>query len=92
MSEIAALAARTNRAPITENATIGHVPVACGAEPKRQYLTACEVDELIKSAEKRGRYGKRDGLMILIAYRHGPRRWELVELCWRQVDLASAAP
>jgi integrase len=90
MIEIAASAVRTSRVLITENGTVGHVPIACGAEPRRQYLTEREVDQLIKSAEKRGRYGKRDGLMILIAYRHGLRRSELVGLRWRQVDLAGA--
>src|SRR5262249_11685408 len=57
---------------------------------KRLYLTPDEVAQLIKSAEQRGRYGKRDGLMIYLAARHGFRRSELVELRWHQIDLKTA--
>jgi type 1 fimbriae regulatory protein FimB/type 1 fimbriae regulatory protein FimE len=38
----------------------------------RQYLTPAEVEKLIKTA-KDGHYGHRDGPLILIAFRHGPR-------------------
>src|SRR6516165_10487134 len=37
----------------------------------REYLTPAEVEMLILTARKRGRYGHRDATMILIAYRHG---------------------
>lgn len=52
----------------------------------REYLTPAEVETLIATARKRGRYGHRDGTMILIAYRHGLRVGELVALTWDQVD------
>ena len=52
----------------------------------REYLTQAEVDTLIATARKRGRYGHRDATMILIAYRHGLRVSELVGLRWDQVD------
>lgn len=52
----------------------------------REYLTANEVEELIKVAKKRGRYGHRDATMILLAYRHGLRVAELCSLRWDQVD------
>ena len=39
----------------------------------REYLTPAEVDALIATARKRGRYGHRDATKILIAYRHGLR-------------------
>jgi hypothetical protein len=39
----------------------------------REYLTPAEVETLMATARKRGRYGHRDATMILIAWRHG--RW-----------------
>jgi integrase len=86
MRQSAACEPRTQRQPITQNATVVDVP----GQPKRQYLTPAEVEMLIKSAEKRGRYGKRDGLMIYMAARHGLRRSELVDLRWHQLDLKGA--
>jgi len=53
----------------------------------REHLTPAEVDRLIATAGKLGRYGHRDATMILIAYRHGLRVSELVTLRWEQVDL-----
>jgi integrase len=52
----------------------------------REYLTPAEVETLIATARKRGRYGHRDAAMILIAFRHGLRVGELVALRWDQVD------
>jgi type 1 fimbriae regulatory protein FimB/type 1 fimbriae regulatory protein FimE len=52
----------------------------------REYLTPAEVETLIATARRRGRYGHRDAAMILIAYRHGLRVGELVRLLWDQVD------
>jgi type 1 fimbriae regulatory protein FimB/type 1 fimbriae regulatory protein FimE len=54
----------------------------------REYLTPAEVETPIATARKRGRYGHRDGTMILIAYRHGLRVGELCALTWDQVDFA----
>ena len=48
----------------------------------RTYLTPAEVDKLVATAKKRGRYGQRDALAILMAYRHGLRVSELVALRW----------
>ena len=56
----------------------------------REYLTEAEVDRLIKAA-KANRYGKRDATMILVAFRHGLRPSELVDLRWDQVDLGRNA-
>ena len=59
----------------------------CNADRRpREYLTPAEVETLIATAKKRGRYGHRDAAMILIAYRHGLRVGELVRLLWDQVD------
>ena len=46
---------------------------ACNAEVRpREYLTPKEVERLIKAARARGRYGARDGLAVLMAYRLHP--------------------
>jgi integrase len=44
----------------------------------------------MKAARKRGRYGSRDALAILMAYRHALRVSELVGLRWAQVDFTTA--
>jgi integrase len=51
----------------------------------REYLTEAEVEALLVAA-KSNRWGHRDLLMILLAYRHGLRASELVGLRWEQVD------
>ena len=55
----------------------------------REYLTEREVNRLIEAA-KGNRWGQRDSTMVLMAYRHGLRISELVDLRWVQVDLDSA--
>ena len=52
----------------------------------REYLTETEVERLMKAA-KANRYGLRDATMILMAFRHGLRAAELVDLRWEQVEL-----
>jgi type 1 fimbriae regulatory protein FimB/type 1 fimbriae regulatory protein FimE len=47
----------------------------------REYLTEAEIERLLK-AVKGNRWGSRDAAMILIAYRHGLRVAELVDLRW----------
>jgi hypothetical protein len=39
----------------------------------RRYLTGREVEKLMETARKHGRYGHRDATMVLLAYRHGLR-------------------
>jgi integrase len=56
----------------------------------REYLTEAEVERLIKAA-KANRQGQRDAMMILLAFRHGLRAAELVDLRWDQVDLGRNA-
>ena len=53
----------------------------------REYLTPTEVDALQQAARKQGRYGHRDASLILLAFSHGFRVTELVNLKWNQVDL-----
>ena len=54
----------------------------------REYLTEAEVERLMKAARK-NRWGHRDATMILVAYRHGLRASELVDLRWDQIEFAS---
>jgi integrase len=55
----------------------------------REYLTADEVEALMAAA-RQNRYGHRDATMILIAFRHGLRASEAVDLRWDQVDFNHA--
>jgi type 1 fimbriae regulatory protein FimB/type 1 fimbriae regulatory protein FimE len=55
----------------------------------REHLTQGEVDRLIETA-KGNRQGHRDATMILIAFRHGLRASELIDLQWEQVDFDRA--
>jgi site-specific recombinase XerD len=55
----------------------------------REHLTETEVDKLVQAA-KGNRWGHRDSTMILVAWRHGLRVSELVDLRWDQIDFASA--
>jgi integrase len=56
----------------------------------REYLTPAEIEALIEAA-KRNRYGHRDATMIPVAYRHGLRAAETVDLRWDQIDIKGAA-
>jgi integrase len=55
----------------------------------REYLTEAEVERLMKAASG-NRYGHRDATMILVAYRHGLRAAELVDLRWDQIEFRTA--
>ena len=55
----------------------------------REYLTEAEVERLIEAA-KANRWGHRDATMILVAFRHGFRASELVDLRWDQIDFNAA--
>jgi integrase len=55
----------------------------------REHLTEHEVERLIE-AVKGNRWGHRDATMVLIAFRHGLRASELVDLHWDQIDLERA--
>jgi type 1 fimbriae regulatory protein FimB/type 1 fimbriae regulatory protein FimE len=50
----------------------------------REHLTEREVE---RQAAKDNRWGHRDATMVLLAFRHGLRASELVDLRWEQVDL-----
>ena len=51
--------------------------------------TGAEVDRLIEAA-KANRWGHRDATMILVAFRHGLRSSELVDLRWDLIDFTHA--
>jgi site-specific recombinase XerD len=55
----------------------------------REHLTDAEVERLMAAARS-NRWGHRDATMILVAYRHGLRVSELVDLRWDQVDFEAA--
>lgn len=53
----------------------------------REYLTEQEVSQLTDAARRVGRHGNRDATLIQLAYRHGLRVSELINVHWDQVDL-----
>src|SRR3954467_660087 len=55
----------------------------------REHLTGTEFDRLIDAA-RANRWGHRDATMILVAFRHGLRSSELVDLRWDQIDFTHA--
>ena len=57
----------------------------------RNYLTEPEVKALIAAAKTVGRCRIRDSTMILLAFRHGMRCTEVVNLVWDQIHLDKAA-
>ena len=55
----------------------------------REHLTEHEVERLIEVV-KGNRWGHRDATMVLVAFKHGLRASELVDLHWDQIDLERA--
>jgi type 1 fimbriae regulatory protein FimB/type 1 fimbriae regulatory protein FimE len=56
----------------------------------REHLTEAEVTRLAVAAGKRGRHRHRDKTMIMMAFRHGLRAAELVNLKWEDFNLDEA--
>jgi integrase len=76
--------------PATVNRTVTMPVRKPNAELRtREYLTDAEVESLTEAANG-NRYGQRDATMILMAYRHGFRVSELVDLRWDQIDFDRA--
>jgi integrase len=76
--------------PTTEKITVGAGGRQNNAAYRtREHLTEAEVERLIDAA-KGNRWGHRDATMILVAFRHGFRASELVDLRWDQIDFATA--
>src|SRR5215510_11654036 len=75
--------------PTTENRTVTPKRRPNAELRTREYLTDAEVAVLIEAA-KANRYGHRDATMVLVAYRHGLRVSELIDLRWEQIDFNTA--
>jgi integrase len=77
-------------APSTVNCTVAPRRPKNAQLRTREHLTPDEVERLIEAA-KTNRHGHRDALMALLAYRHGLRAAEVVDLRWgEQVDFKTA--
>jgi len=77
-------------APATAKRTVTPKRLPNGRLRTREYMTEAEVERLMAAA-KGNRYGHRDATMALVAYRHGLRASELVDLRWEQVDFRTAS-
>ena len=75
--------------PAIVKRTVAPKRPANGKLRSREYLTEAEIERLMRAA-KNNRHGHRDATMILVAYRHGLRASELVDLRWAQVEFATA--
>jgi type 1 fimbriae regulatory protein FimB/type 1 fimbriae regulatory protein FimE len=71
--------------PSTVNRTVTPKRLPNGDLRTREYLTEAEVERLMAAA-RNNRWGHRDATMIVVAYRHGLRVSELVDLRWDQVE------
>jgi integrase len=75
--------------PATDIRTVGPLRRPNAELRTREHLTAAEVEALMEAA-KANRHGHRDATMILIAFRHGLRAAELIDLQWAQIDFTAA--
>lgn len=75
--------------PATENRTVTPRRRPNAELRTREHLTEAEVEKLL-AASRKNRWGHRDATMMLVAYRHGLRAAELVDLRWDQVDFQTA--
>jgi site-specific recombinase XerD len=75
--------------PVTINRTVTPKRAPNADLRTREYLTEAEMECLLTSA-KGNRWGHRDATMLLVAYRHGLRVAELVDLRWNQVEFRTA--
>lgn len=89
MSNVRNLAARRGASPSTVNGKVAPPRRRPDTRP-RKHLVPTEVAALLKAARKSGRYGLRDEVAVMLAYRHGLRATELVALQWTQLDLKGA--
>jgi integrase len=71
--------------PTIKNRTVTPVRLPNAELRTREYLTDREVQKL-QDVARGNRWGHRDATMILVAYRHGFRASELVDLQWNQID------
>jgi integrase len=76
--------------PTTVNRTVTPTRPLNADLRTREYLTEAEVERLMKAAGK-NRWGHRDATMLLVAYRHGLRSSELVDLRWDQIEFRTGS-
>ena len=76
--------------PATVKRTVGPTRPPNADLRTREYLTEAEVERLMTAARK-NRWGHRDATMILVAYRHGLRVSELLDLRWDQVEFRTSS-
>ena len=76
-------------APSIKNRTVTPLRRPNAELRTREHLTEAEVERLMDAA-RQNRHGPRDAAMILVAFRHGLRAAELVDLRWDQVELETA--
>jgi integrase len=75
--------------PGTKNNTVKAKRQINTAYRTREYLTEAEIVRLMEAC-KGNRYQHRDRTMVIVAYHHGLRVSELVDLRWDQVDFNQA--
>ncbi|MEN8129840.1 MAG: tyrosine-type recombinase/integrase [Pseudomonadota bacterium] len=56
----------------------------------RRHLTPVEIKQICQGTRRHSRYPDRDELMIIMAYHHGLRVSEMVNLKWQHVDLKAS--
>jgi type 1 fimbriae regulatory protein FimB/type 1 fimbriae regulatory protein FimE len=71
--------------PAAKKQRVGRKTDADYGRDGHRYLTPEQVAALVKAA-RTNRHGARDALMISLAYRHGLRASELVDLRWNAID------
>ena len=88
MGQVVELARRSRRSPSAENGKVGPPRRRANRERRsREYLTAEEVERLLRAAGMSGRHGARDRTLLLLMFRHGLRVSEAIALRWDQVEL-----
>ena len=73
--------------PATVNRTVTPKRLPNSKLRTREYLTEAEVERV--NVARKNRWGHRDATMTLVAYRHGLRASELVDLRWDHVKFTS---
>lgn len=62
-------------------------PNTVRSQVMRHYLHTDEIDRLLAAAKRSPRYGRRNHLMVLLAFRHALRISEVIDLRTSDVDL-----
>jgi type 1 fimbriae regulatory protein FimB/type 1 fimbriae regulatory protein FimE len=75
--------------PTTQKRTVGGRRKPNADYRSREHLTETEVEKLLEAARD-NRHGHRDYTIVLVAYRHGLRVSEVVDLRWNQIDFGAA--